>query len=191
MSAVPHITHDNTGGHAAFFYETPEERLSTLAMYFLEGIADNELCVFVTADKPSDAVKKFKKYGADFRFVVKDGSLRILEMDSTYLPGGTFAADYALSNLKSYQQEAAKLGYSGLRTAGEMSWLYDHHDAAHTEAAAYEQRINKPPVANSKFIGLCLYPVQEHFTRVLRDVARTHPSLIYGGKITPSSLYAH
>jgi hypothetical protein len=178
MSVVPQITHDNTHGHAAFLYETPEERLRTLAIYFLDGIANNELCVFVTSDTPKDAVKKFKAYGADFR-----------EMQPTYLPDGKFAADYMLGNVKSFQTEATQLGYSGLRTAGEMSWLYDHHEA-HDEAVAYEQLVNEPPLAHDKFIGLCLYPVQENFSRVLHDVARTHPSLIYNGEVHQSASYA-
>jgi hypothetical protein len=181
MVRLPSITRSNTHGHAAFLYNTSEERFEVLAKYFKEGLKNGELCVFVTADKPDDAADKLLEEGLDVREPIQTGQLRIFEMNDTYLPDGRFAANYMLSNVSNYIKEAKSLGYKGLRTAGEMSWIYEHPEfieASHD----YEDRVNDLGEQNPNFIGLCLYPIQDHFAKVLHDVSDTHPSFIYHGE---------
>jgi hypothetical protein len=188
MAPFPSITRANTNGHAAFLYNTSQERLELLAQYFQEGLAKHELCVFVTADTSDVATDKFVKLGLDVRESLQSGALRIFEMNSTYLPDGTFAANYMLANVASYIDEAKSLGYTGLRTAGEMSWIYTNPEFT-DEAKHYEKRVNELGKQHPEFIGLCLYPVQDHFAKVLHDVSDTHPSLICDGQPLPNPHY--
>jgi len=186
-----HTTLDeaNTHGHAAFLYETLEERLELLAQYFQEGLQKNELCVFVTPDSEVDAIASFKAIGFDPSEAIKKGALRVFSMKQTYLPDGHFAADYMLQNVNDFLEEAKQLGYSGLRTAGEMAWLYDHEDQI-TDAISYEDSVNGLATPDDNFIGLCLYPMaHDSFNKVLGSVLQTHPSFIYDGQVQPSPYF--
>jgi hypothetical protein len=187
MPRIPRITRTNSHGHAAFFYESEEERLWLLAKYFREGLARRELCIFVTDEPSAKVLGRFKAIGTDFTPAVKAGSLRIFEMEPTYLPDGKFAADFMLENVRNFLGDSERLGFRGLRTAGEMSWLYDHPEAS-DEALRYENQVNK--LQSDRFIGLCMYPVQEKFAKVLRSVGHTHPSLIYDGGIRTNQYYS-
>lgn len=188
MSATPEITHASTHGHAAVFYDTPDEQIQLLAAYFQAGCANHELCVFVTGDDPQQVLQNFKQQGFDATEAIGTGALRIFDMAETYLPDGKFAAEFMLRNVQNFIEEAASLGYSGLRTAGEMTWLY-HHAGNIPEAIRYEGDVNGLGAQNPNFTGLCLYPVQDNFQEVLGGVLHTHPTYIYDGHPRPSPYY--
>jgi len=176
-----------TGGHVCFFYESAEERLQLLANYFQEGLAEHELCVFVTPERPAEVIKKFKAFDLDITQAIKDGDLRIFKMDATYVPDGRFAADYMLQNVRNFIEDAKNQGYRGLRTAGEMTWLQQHLDQLQ-EAMKYEGAVNTLTVDSPKFTGLCLYPVKDSSTQVFIGAMHTHPLFIYDGE-TRANLY--
>lgn len=181
MTNLQSITKSNTHGHAAFLYNTSEEQLELVAKYFKDGLANNELCIFVTSDVPDEVASKFMELDFDVYEPIQSGALRIFEMNDTYLPDGRFGANYMLANVSNFIAEAKSLGYSGLRTAGEMSWIYDHPEFIE-QARKYEAKVNELGEQHPEFMGLCLYPVQDHFAKVLHDVSETHPSFIYDGR---------
>lgn len=188
MTRFPSITYKNTHGHAALLYDTPEERLDIITQYFQEGLEHNELCVFVTSGSLDESKAEFKKRGFDVSRYIQSGALRIFEMNATYMPNGQFTADYMLANVNNYLEEAKSLGFNGLRTAGEMSWIYDNPDSS-AEAKQYEYLVNTLGPEHPEFVGLCLYPVKDHFAKVLHDVSDTHPSFIYEGRPTLNLQY--
>jgi hypothetical protein len=167
-------------GHVLFMYKNRQERLRTLAGYFGDGLAEGELCIFVTPDPPEKVIKDFLSVEFDASEAVENGSLRIFEMAETYLPHGKFVADYMLLNVANFITEARTKGYTGIRTAGEMAWLYEHPEFL-SGATEYEQRVNGLNASNPEFTGLCLYPVRKDSKPILDSAIRTHPSFIYSG----------
>jgi hypothetical protein len=166
-----------SGGHACFLYESAEERLSLLAKYFQEGLANNELCVLAVPEKTEAIVQKFKNIGFDPTESIKDGALCIFEMEDTYVPNGKFIAEYMIQNVTHFIEDAKSRGYNGLRTAGEMSWLNGHSEFI-DEAIHYEDKVNDLITPDANFVGLCLYPVHEAFDEVIEGVLQTHPAYI-------------
>lgn len=177
-----------TQGHAFFLYSSTEERLSLIAEYFQQGLANNELCIFVTPETPRQAIESFARVGLDVGEAVAQGSLRIFEMNETYLPDGHFVSDYMLNNVSNFMEDAKAQGYSGLRTAGEMSWL-DAHPEAMKEAVTYEAGVNGLNEPKPAFTGLCLYPIRDGFDETFQGAMRTHPSFIYNGEVRPNPHY--
>jgi len=187
---IKHNRYDKhtTQGHAFFLYNSSDERLGLIAEYFKQGLAKHELCIFVTPEPQDEVIESFKAVGFDCGEAVVAGSLRIFEMNQTYLPDGRFVADYMLSNVANFMEDAKAHGYSGLRTAGEMSWL-DEHPAALSEALDYEERVNSLNSPAPAFTGLCLYPVRDGFSDALHGAVRTHPSFIYNGEVRSNEHY--
>lgn len=176
---IRHVKQDSHG-HLLFLYESPDERLQTLGEYFRDGLAKGELCVFVTPHSSRKVVKDLKSVGLNVATAVKQGHLRIFEMEKTYLPHGKFVADYMLLNVANFIMEAKAKGYTGVRTAGEMAWLYEHPEFL-ADATHYESQVNELNAANPAFTGLCLYPVRRGFGKILDSALRTHPSYVYDG----------
>ncbi|MDB5184792.1 MAG: histidine kinase [Candidatus Saccharibacteria bacterium] len=187
---APHvITRSNTQGHLAVLYESPQERLKLLASYFQEGVARNEMCVLVTSEHIDEVLEDFLSLGFDAKSAVDTGALRIFEAEQTYLPDGTFVSGYMLENVRNFLDEASSLGYDGLRTAGEMSWISVHPESI-AEAIHYESDVNSICDAHQDFVGLCLYPAQQTSAGMLRDVMQTHPSFVHNGAPQLSPYYA-
>ena len=114
------ITADTTKGHAALFYESPEEQLEILAQFFKDGIEQNELCIYVSSQPTEDILEQFAAHGFDARPAVTETNLRIFEMDKTYMPNGQFVANYMLHNLQDFIDDAKAAGYHGLRYRPEV-----------------------------------------------------------------------
>ena len=161
-------------------YESRQERLQTLAEYFGEGLAKGELCVFVTPDTSKKVIKDFRSTGLNIAKAVQNGDLRIFEMLKTYLPHGKFVADFMLLNVANFIMEAKAKGFTGLRTAGEMAWLYDRPEFV-ADATDYESQVNDLNTDSPEFTGLCLYPVHKGSSAIIDGALKTHPFYMYDG----------
>jgi hypothetical protein len=177
-------THD----HILFVYTTAEERLRVLAEYFGEGLDNNDQCVFVTPEASEKAVADFLTAGLDVTEALEQKQMYIFEMKATYLPHGRFVADYMLTNVINFIMDARDKGYSGIRTAGEMSWLHENPEFL-ADATLYEHQINGVNAMNPDFTGLCLHPAHEVPGKILDSALQTHPSFIYDGTLRPNPHY--
>ena len=175
-------------GHILFAYESSKERQRLLAEYFGEGLANNELCIFVTSDAADKVTKDFLAAGLDIEEAVSEGNLRIFEMEETYLPHSKFVGNYMLMNVVNFIIDAKARGYEGVRTAGEMSWLCDHQEFF-DDAMEYEEKITKLRDVSPEFTGLCLYPVREGSGKIVDTALHNHPSYVYDGTIQTNPFY--
>ncbi len=174
--------------HACFFYDSNQQRHKVLASYFQEGLDNNELCVFVTPETPRQVLASFKIQGHDLSDAVASGAFRIFDMDSSYMSDGQFVSDFMLHNVKIFIDDAKNNGYSGLRTAGEMAWLYTAPEFTE-EATQYESNVNQLTTSGDNFTGICLYPTENSNTKIVSDALHTHPGFIDNGHIRKNPHY--
>jgi len=173
--------------HTVFVYKTKAERHKFLAAYFAEGLATNQLCIFVSPGTTNQIMYDFQRYGLDISEAVKRGAFRIYDMKETYLPHGEFAAEFMVQNVKQFIIDARKAGYAGLYTAGEMSWMYDNPRFWH-KAARYEAEIDELLKHHRTFTALCIYPTTT--APFIEDIAlKTHPRRVFMGGIKANEDY--
>lgn len=173
--------HSYHKGHAALFYATLEERLRFLADYFQAGLAHDELCVLVTPGPESQTIEDFDSVGFNVRPAIDEGALRVFRMYDTYMPDGFFAPNSMLENVAKFIEESKNAGFSGLRTAGDMRWINVYPDCLDA-AAHYEDNVNGLESDHS-FMGLCLYPLIQESSDILKAALSTHPAFIYDGML--------
>ena len=168
-------------------HKSVEERLDYLVRNYKEGFEQNKLCIYATPDCPEKAIDDFNAYGFDIQQAVANGSFKVFDMQQTYLPHGTFAVDFMLNNVEQFIEDAAKQGFNGTHTAGEMSWLYDQPDLWY-EAIHYEGSINELQDCYPSFTGLCLYPTGK--STFIEDLAlRIHPLKMECSTVIPNKEY--
>lgn len=166
------------------FYSNSEELWRVLADYFHTGLEQGELGILVTHFSPKEIAQGFSKLGFDIKQPLMKGDLRIFNMIDTYLPDGRFVADFMMGNVLNFIEDAKQLGYSGLRTAGEMGWL-DDHPQYHGEAIYYEDSVNGLVSENPSFTGICLYSTKDDLSpsMEMKSVLNAHPSYFYNGEL--------
>ncbi len=174
--------------HACFFYDSNQQRHKVLASYFQEGLDNKELCILVTPETPRQVLAGFKTLGHDLSDAVASGAFRIFDMHSSYISDGRFVSDFMLQNVKVFIEDAKSNGYSGLRTAGEMTWLYSAPEFTE-EAKQYESDVNNLTTPSSHFTGICLYPTENANTKIVTDALQTHPGYLDNGHICANPNY--
>lgn len=173
--------------HTCGFYEDEEERMQMLACYYKEGLARNELCIFVTDQKPSDLIKDLKAYGLDIGPAYKKGDFKVFPTKPTYLEDGTFSSARMLDNLKAFVKEALAMGYKGVRGGGDMYWLADKPPGWRS-IGEYEAKINSFARAN-KFTGICLFPMHLLDANYTQLIIMTHQHMVRAGGLHDNPYY--
>lgn len=163
--------------HLLLMYKNPTERYAALADYFRQGLANGELCILAVPESAAEAATQLHRAGLDSHKAIRQNNLRIFGMVSAYLPRGTFASNTTLTNVVNYIIEAKAKDYNGVRTAGDMAWIYDHPEFL-DDAIKYEDRIGQLQAITPGFTGLCMYPERPGAEAILAGVRRTHVSHI-------------
>jgi hypothetical protein len=159
--------------HKVFMYKSQTDRHSFLASYFKEGLEARRLCVFVSPEPKEKVIEDFGTHGLDVSSALVTGAFRLYDMQETYLPHGEFVTGFMMRNVERFIHDAKELGYTGLYTAGEMSWVYQQSHFWH-ELEEYESEVNALQRRHRTFTALCLYPTNR--SAVIEGIVmRTHP----------------
>jgi two-component system sensor kinase FixL len=156
--------------HSCLLYRSAEELLEILVPYFAKGLAENEFCVWVTAD-PLDAgmaQAALRKAAPRLDEYIERGQIDIRHYDHGYVGGGEIAIDRTLRGLTKRLAAAEKHGFEGLRSAGniwpEVPWK---------GVIRYESLLDRM-VGSKRMIVLCSYPIEKCSMREIFDVIANH-----------------
>lgn len=161
------------GDHACIFYQSEDSLMEVLTPYILEGLRKNERCF--GAQKPQVLQRLFeglRARGVDVDREVRRGALEFHTENEIYFPHGLFEPAILLDMLLQSVDEAAKKGFSGFRTAGDLSWAVRGWNMC-DQIVGYEQMVERS-YPGRKATGICQYPIKDFPTQVLEDVLRAH-----------------
>lgn len=159
--------------HKVFIYKTMPDRYKFLVSYFKEGLCGGNLCIFASPDSKERVVEGLSSHGLDISDALESGAFRLYDMHETYLPHGEFVTALMIRNVERFIRDAEQLGYNGLYTAGEMTWVYQESHFWH-DVEEYENEVNALQRRHRTFNALCLYPTRKS-SLVEEIVMRTHP----------------
>jgi signal transduction histidine kinase/CheY-like chemotaxis protein len=170
-TGIPAVGEVPFGTHFCQFYRTREDLVETLVPYFLEGLRNNELCVWVTSEQltAGEARDLLRQSLPDFEAFEAKGQIGIYSYLDWYLKnGGT--PDQALEGWLRHERLALENGYQGLRLTGDTAWL---ERSGWDEFVAYEQAVNQT-FGRFRIVGLCTYSLDRCSAEDVIDVCRNH-----------------
>lgn len=174
MSAPsPYLFQFRHGDHVCVFHRSDNSLMDVLTPYVAEGLRKGERCFCV------QRVEIVKRLEYDLRFIgtdvdtaMKVGALEFRSMEEAYLPNGKFEPDVMMGMLIRSIEDAVKKGFSGFRSAGDLSWgVKKSNDCSQIlgyEAMVEECFPGKPAT------GLCQYPMEAFPPDVLKSVLSLH-----------------
>ncbi len=160
------------GTHFCHLYQTREDILEVLVPYFKTGLSENNLCVWITCSPLSvpEAEAALARAIPDLPSYLRTGQMQVLDYEAWYLKDASFDMNRVLDAWKRKLSEAVAHGYSGMRNAGNMSWITRDMWANHVE---YESIINRY-LGKGKFVGICSYDLASCGPSELADVISNH-----------------
>ena len=161
------------GDHICVFYRSENALMEFLAPYIAEGLRKDERCFCV--QKPHTLrrlIYDLRFIGIDTDREVERGALDLHVEDEVYLPNGRFEPEKLMDMLLKSIETAVKNGFSGLRTAGELSWSVRGRNEC-DRLVGYEKLVDKY-FPGKQVIGVCQYAIDEFSPEVLDLILDAH-----------------
>lgn len=171
--------------HICLIYEKEEEWEQIIIPFIIDGLKNNEKCIYITDQhKPNTIKKHLKEQGINPNNLKQ---FQILYADETYTKEGYFNPDKMIKILKRETEKAIKEEYTGLRVTGEMTWALKRVPGSE-RLIEYEAKLNKF-FPKFKCVAICQYKKSAFEPETLKSIILTHPIIIWGGKVYRNFYY--
>ncbi|MCW4025509.1 MAG: MEDS domain-containing protein [Candidatus Bathyarchaeota archaeon] len=172
-SGLDFVGNINWGTHMCQFFKSQQDLLDVVVPYFVDGLKNNELCVWVTSEflTAQTANKAMQQAIPNYQDYVTKGQIEIIPYTDWYLKEGKFELQRVLHAWVEKHNKAIVAGYAGLRATGNPFWLSNKKDWK--DFTAYETEINKV-ISNYKMLVLCTYSIDKCQADEIIDVVTNH-----------------
>ena len=166
------------GDHICLFYRDEKMLVQTLAAYLAAGLNKGERCFCAQKSHLIPRIlKALELLGVDADGYVASGALDIHTEDEVYFPAGKFEPQIIMDMLERSIEDAISAGFTGFRTAGEMSWALK--DTRCEKGNCCDQLLNYEKLVQAAYpgkpvIGICQYPVNYFPKRMVDMVLDAH-----------------
>jgi hypothetical protein len=171
-SGLPGIDQVPVGMHACHFYADRGELVAALVPYCIAGLRGNERCLLVTAPPlpASEAIQELRAAWVGIDEAIQTGALRVLDFDQWYASSGGLKGLQVVQLWLEEEERALAEGYSGLRIAGNTSFLTPEDWATFME---YEEAVSAH-LSSRRIVALCSYALAVCNDVRMNEVIRTH-----------------
>jgi signal transduction histidine kinase len=170
-SGIPAVGEIPFGTHFCQFYRDKQDLIDTLVPFFVQGLQNGELCMWVTSEplEAAEAWRLMREAMPDLDDYVRIGQIEIHDFTDWYLKNGQ-EADQVLEGWLERERYAREMGFSGLRLTGNTFWL---ESSGWDEFMAYEAAVNEAFI-RGRIIALCTYCLDRCRGEDVIDVCQNH-----------------
>ena len=160
------------GTHFCQFYQTKEDLIDILVIYFKAGLENNELCIWVTSQalEVEEAKEALGKAVPDIDVYLERGQIEIIPYTQSYLKDNPFDSEKILDGWIEKLNQALTAGYDGMRSSGDTFWLEKKDWSNFVE---YEEEIDSL-IGNYQMLALCTYSLERCNAIEIIDVTTCH-----------------
>ena len=177
------------GDHGMLLYRDRGVLFDQLAAYFARGLRLGERCVLSCEDERvvQQARGHFAQRGLPVASAERTRSLLFLTHDESYFVAGRFEPVAMLNLLSDFVASALEEGFSGVRGAGEGSWVPDTPEDREAWFW-YEGEVNRL-FEKGALTGLCLYSLERFGPQQILAALQAHPVVIEGQLVCDNAAY--
>jgi len=174
--------------HLSLVYESSEDHYAVAIPFIQIGLDRGEKCIYIADDGTEEAVRDaMSAQGIDVEQAIATDSLVLDTKDGAFLKQGSFDPERMPAFWEDVTSEAVRQGFSALRATGETEWLVGGSKGV-DRWIEYESRLTQV-LASLNCFALCQYNLHLLPPELVRDVIRTHPTIIYRGVACPNMYY--
>ncbi len=174
--------------HVCLIYESDQQRQQTVSSFLAAGISRRELVRYFTDVTTAEQVRAWlAELGVEVRAAEQRGAFSISSAESAYCPRGCFEPEAMISGTAERYAAAAKAGFSGVRSTGEMSWVLKGAPGSE-RFLEYEALLNGVS-ASFPHSGMCQYDTRLFDGATLFKILQVHPFMVAHGQIVRNPDY--
>ena len=160
------------GTHFCQFYHTPDDLVDILVPYFVQGLADHELCLWVTSEPltVNDAVAALRSRVKNLDESLQNGQIEILDYRQWYMPTGRFDVAKVLKGWEDKARQAIHRGFAGLRLSANTFWLEKNN---WRDFLDYETAVDEV-ISRYPMLALCTYSLDRCSALEIIEVVSRH-----------------
>jgi hypothetical protein len=160
------------GDHICVFYRTESALLEILTPYVAEGLRKGERCFCVQSNEVMRRLAQDLQFiGVNVEREVARGALLFYTENEIYFEQGQFDGEAMIRRLTWAIEESAKAGFTGFRSAGELTWASAENHCK--QVIGYEQMVEEC-YPTKPAVGLCQYRMSAFEPRVLDSLLESH-----------------
>jgi hypothetical protein len=161
------------GDHICVFYRTENALLEILSPYVAEGLRRGECCFCV---QPIHIMQKLRN---DLQFLgvkvdqeMNRGALLCYSEREIYFESGKFDPHGMIRKLESAIENSVRAGFTGFRSAGELSWAGD--SVTHCKQVTGYEKMVEECYPSKPAVGLCQYRMGAFSQETLDELLESH-----------------
>ena len=160
------------GTHLCQFYETQEDLLDILIPYLKAGLESGQFCVWATSGFLGVGAAKaaLAKAVMNLDEYINQGQIEIVDAREFYTRSGKFEQDEVLQRWFKKERQAVAGGFTGVRAAGDASWLEEKDWRAFTH---YETTLDNI-IGKHRIIAICSYSLDKCSVYQIIDASSNH-----------------
>jgi MEDS: MEthanogen/methylotroph, DcmR Sensory domain len=160
------------GDHVCQFYDTSEELTEALIPYFKAGLERQEACGWVAGgpEEVERANGAMRMAVADFDRRVAAGQMQVMSREEWVRKCGTLSTAERIQGWLSFKDEALASGYTGIRSAGDLSSLYE---SSLDEFLTYERAADRA-FKDQPIVALCAYCLTRYSGKTVLEAMQAH-----------------
>jgi hypothetical protein len=175
--------------HLCLLYENQDDWLTSIVP-FIQFTLEHSHKFIYAADHHTqdDLIQMFSSSGLDIEKYITTGQFLYISTWQIYAPDGCFKPDRTINLLIEEIKKAIEQGYSALSVTGEMSWALKDIEGSQ-RLLEYESKLNSSLFNNYPCLAVCQYSLSTFDSETIKDILKTHPKLIFRGKILGNCYY--
>jgi hypothetical protein len=174
--------------HICLIYETDEQRQRVVSEFLAAGIERGELVRYFTDRTEPEQIRAWLlELGVEVPAAEARGAFTVSRAESAYCPTGRFDPRAMIAGSVQRYGAAAQAGYSGVRSCGEMSWVFRGREGSE-RFLEYEALLN---TVDESFphSGMCQYDAHLFDGATLFKVLQIHPFMVAQGQVVRNPYY--
>lgn len=176
------------GDHSCILYNTVEQQMRVAIPFFRKGFEQGDHCLYVVNEQSiEDVQSRFEEAGIDVEARKQCGALSFESAEDTFLRSGSFSVEEMLDFVDDHIDSIGEDGFSGFRSAGEMSWVLQT-DTSPEEMVEYEARLNEI-IRDRWAILLCQYNDEKFPADIVQKILATHPIAVVEDLVCSNPFY--
>ena len=185
MQAIANLKlHD----HLCLIYESQDQQLAAALAFMRAGLDAGQRCLYIVDENTADTIlEAMADQGMAVDDALRRGALLIRTKRDAYLMRGHFDPDWMISFLGQAVDQAKADGFTALRVTGEMTWALGPEPGL-DRLIEYEAKLNLA-FERLDCLAICQYNRNRFSPRIIRDIIRTHPLVIYNNLVCHNFYY--